>query len=242
MFSNVFGRTERGWCQLVRDSGFQALAIFLSEDGRFRALHSGSVRASPLGPAANTRETVGMFSDVRVRGGHSSDGMGVAWSGSSDPWPLVPFDDFLHCCRSRVDDLGAECFLQASHWPRSRATEPILRDGVFDRVLPSHAATVRARLHPGIVCSTFCQSASNLHAFPARETQTLPHTHSLARSRSLTPNRPLTKFYPFFTWGFPQGFQWSPGSIRSRSDQLDCRQLARGHLGAGEIQMPAHRH
>jgi hypothetical protein len=101
---------------------------------------------------------------------------------------------------------------------------------------------VRARLHPGIVCSTFCQSASNLHAFPARETQTLPHTHSLARSRSLTPNRPLTKFYPFFTWGFPQGFQWSPGSIRSRSAQLDCRQLARGHLGAGEIQMPAHRH
>ena len=95
---------------LFGDPGFQALAIFLPEDGRFRALHSGSVRAKPLGPAANTRETVGMFSDVRVRGGHSSDGMGVAWSGSSDPWPLVPFDDFLHCCRPRVDDLGAECF------------------------------------------------------------------------------------------------------------------------------------
>ena len=153
-----------------------------------------------------------------------------------------PFRRLLHCCRSRVDDLGAECFLQASHWPRSWATEPILRDGVFDRVLPSHAATVRARLHPGIVCSTFCQSASNLHAFPARETQTLPHTHSLARSRSLTPNRPLTKFYPFFTWGFPQGFQWSPGRIRSRSDQLDRRQLARCTKECREIQLPAHGH
>ena len=174
------------------DSGFQALAIFLSEDGRFRALHFGSVRAKPLGPAANTRETVGMFSDVRVRGGHSSDGMGVAWSGSSDPWPLVPFDDFLHCCRSRAESSSEPNVLSMlANWPRSWATELILRDGVFDLVLHSHAATVRARLHSGI-CSNFCQSASNLHALPARETQTLPHTHSLARTRSLTQNWPLT--------------------------------------------------
>ncbi len=103
-----------------------------------------------------------------------------------------PFDDFLHCCRSRAESSSEPNILSMlANWPRSRATEPILRDAVFDRVLQSHV--VRARLNFGIVCPTFCQSASNLHTLPARETQTLPHTNSLARTRSLTQKLALDK-------------------------------------------------